>query len=169
MRRPIFLALAAALLAGLAVSAVTLARNGDRTVTRESAMASFQHVRQDRAEGHFRGLAERLGVTPRELKDAVRATARQLPMKRIKRIATGRGATAALPKLKRRAAARLGAELDKPASEVVETVRAELAERLAYGVGVGMVSDRGRDLALACFDDPASCDVPALRRELSFG
>jgi hypothetical protein len=60
----------------------------------------------------------------------------------------------------------LAAELKKQPEQVEEAVRAELVELLDTGVKLGFVTDRGRDLALGCFDRPDQCDLKALRREV---
>ena len=69
---------------------------------------------------------------------------------------------------KRELAEDLAAELGKEPAEVLVAVRAELEAKLALAVTFGAVTAKGRDLALACFDDPASCDVQALRAEVRF-
>jgi hypothetical protein len=63
----------------------------------------------------------------------------------------------------------LGAELGKSPEQVLTAVRAELVAKLDLGVAFGAVTAKGRDLALACFDAPASCDRAALRREIRMG
>jgi len=60
----------------------------------------------------------------------------------------------------------LAAELNKQPAEVEDAIRAELVELLEMGVKLGFVTDRGRDLALGCFDRPDQCDLKALRREV---
>lgn len=67
---------------------------------------------------------------------------------------------------KRELAEDLATELGKSPDEVITAVRAELAEKLDFAVGIGAVTAEGRRLALACFDEPATCDVAALRREV---
>ena len=73
-----------------------------------------------------------------------------------------------LARMKAQVLGDLAAELGKPAAEVTEAVRAELVEWLDRAVAMGFLSGRGRELALACFDRPRSCDLRALRRE-AFG
>ena len=70
---------------------------------------------------------------------------------------------------KRELAEDLAAELGKEPAEVLAAVRAELSAKLDLAVAFGAVTARGKELALACFDAPASCDVAALRREVRFG
>jgi hypothetical protein len=60
----------------------------------------------------------------------------------------------------------LAAELNKQPGEVEGALRAELVDLLETGVKLGFVTDRGRDLALGCFDRPDQCDLKALRREV---
>jgi hypothetical protein len=62
----------------------------------------------------------------------------------------------------------LAAELGggKTADEVGDAIRAELVELLAKGVTLGFITEKGRELALACWDDPNSCDRQALRAEI---
>lgn len=60
----------------------------------------------------------------------------------------------------------LAAELGKQPGEVDQAIRAELSELLDKGVALGFVSERGRDLALGCWDRPNECDQAALRAEV---
>ena len=60
----------------------------------------------------------------------------------------------------------LADELGKQPDEVGTAIRAELSELLETGVKLGFVTERGRDLALGCWDRPNECDRKALRREL---
>lgn len=60
----------------------------------------------------------------------------------------------------------LAKELKLEPAKVIEAARAELVERLGQAVGLGFVSEKGRTLALGCFDAPASCDVKALHAEV---
>jgi hypothetical protein len=105
--------------------------------------------------------AERLGVRPAELRRAVHTVLRAQRR-------AGRPAGAELGRLRDELAAALGRELGLGRAEVLRAARAELGARLLLGTGMGIVSDAGRRLALDCFDAPATCDVPALRRELRF-
>ena len=229
-RRSILIALSAALLAGLAVAGVTLAGQGDGgggDATRaERSSAPAGHTRVGPAHfrrgahgkpGHrggqrrlfgplrlaVRGFAERLDVTPKRLREAMRGVKRrQLDRAVSDGVITGaersalegcmkarraRGArcdgdrarsahrklqrklhsrTADLARAKQLFFADLAAELGKPQADVERAARAELAELLERAVDAGFVTDRGRDLALACFDTPADCDRGAVRREL---
>ncbi len=59
-------------------------------------------------------------------------------------------------------AAKLGAPVT--GATVLTGARAELDERLGQAVALGFVSAKGRTLALACLDTPATCDIKALRK-----
>lgn len=88
---------------------------------------------------------------------------------KLRRSLLGSGQATELPALKRTLSRDFAAELRKPTAEVVGAVRAELAERLEQGVALGVVTEEGRKLALGCFDEPGTCDVAALQRQLRFG
>jgi hypothetical protein len=154
----------------------------------------------------FRGLADRLGVTKAQLREATlgvkkraldravtdgtitqaerdaldacikahgkkrsgcnRATARAAHRKlhraikqRVKTDAAG---------LKTQVLEDLAAELpgNKTAAEIDAAARAELASLLDKGVMLGLVSEKGRELALGCWDKPNECDRAALRAEV---
>jgi hypothetical protein len=62
----------------------------------------------------------------------------------------------------------LAQKLGKTPDEVLTAVRAELDARLTQAVTAGWLTQKGHDLALACFDDPNSCDVRALKAEVRF-
>jgi hypothetical protein len=77
----------------------------------------------------------------------------------------------ALPKpdltaLKAELATALATKLSKTPDEVLTAVRAELDARLTQAVTAGWLTQKGHDLALACFDTPASCDLKALHAEV---
>jgi hypothetical protein len=72
-----------------------------------------------------------------------------------------------LAALKTELATSLAAKIGKTPDEVVAAVRAELDARLTQAVAAGWLTQKGHDLALACFDDPASCDLKALRAEVT--
>jgi hypothetical protein len=74
-----------------------------------------------------------------------------------------------LPALKQQLAAAVAAKLGVTPEKLLEAVRAELEQRLGQAVAMGLVSEKGRGLALQCFDDPAACDVDALRAEVRHG
>ena len=212
MRRPLLIALLAAVVAALSVSAVTLAggRDADRSDRRaakadhpeRSASAGGAHRSMHRMVRRevLRGLADRLEVTPRELREALRGVKRRSLDRAVERgtitaeqravvdtcLADRRSCDrsairpvlralhadarpAAWPERKRELAEDLAAELGREPAEVIAAVRAELSSKLDLAVTIGVVSERGRELALACFDDPASCDVAALRAEVRFG
>jgi hypothetical protein len=225
MRRSLLIATLVALLAGLSVTAVTLAggRDSDRADRADrstgsaagssaSDRATRRAARRER-RGHGRrhghamlhaqllgGLATRLEVTPAQLRAALEGVKRRSLDRAVQRgtitadqraaletcmddrrgcdRAAARPAFRALRRDARpaRLAARkqelaedLAAELGKTPEQVLTAVRAELVAKLDLAVTFGAVTAKGRDLALACFDEPASCDRRALRREVRMG
>lgn len=62
----------------------------------------------------------------------------------------------------------LAAELGggKTSAQVGEAIRAELVELLDKGVTLGFLTEKGRELALGCWDSPNQCDRKALRAEV---
>jgi len=230
MRRSLLLVTLLALLAGLTVTAVTAAGGrddrsdrapradrADRAAGSSSAFARASarfgrregRARRGHGGGHHRALramvlgdlAERLQVTPAQLREALRGVKRRSLDRAVQRgtiTAAQRDAVAACLARPRtscdRAAARpalralrrdarrgdlaarkqelaedLGTELGQPPEAALTAVRAELSAKLDLAVTFGAAGARGRELALACFDDPATCDVAALRREVRFG
>jgi hypothetical protein len=227
MRRSLLLATLVALLAGLTVTAVTVAggRDTDRPDRADRAdrpaagSSAFERTharfgRRDRRGGRGRhghghgmlhaqllgGLATRLDVTPAQLRDALKGLKRRSLDRAVARgtitaaqrqaldrcmadratcdRAAARPAFRALRRDARRGdlgarkdelAEDLAAELGKTPEQVLTAVRAELVAKLDLGVTFGAVTAKGRDLALACFDEPASCDRAALRREVRMG
>jgi len=73
-----------------------------------------------------------------------------------------------LAQLKSDAVAGLATRLGKTPEAVTTAVRAELVQRLGQAVTIGWITQKGSDLALGCFDTPASCDLKALRAEVKF-
>lgn len=71
-----------------------------------------------------------------------------------------------LAAIKQSASASLAAKLGVSQDDLLTGIRAELAARLDQAVMIGFVTERGRELALACFDAPAGCDRAELRREI---
>ncbi|WP_027007185.1 hypothetical protein [Conexibacter woesei] len=65
-------------------------------------------------------------------------------------------------------AAGLAQKLGKTPDDVIAAVRAELDARLTQAVTAGWLTQKGHDLALACFDDPSSCDIRAFKGEFRF-
>ena len=212
MRRPLILALLAAIVAALSLSAVTLAGGRDTDRSERRAAKADRSERSAPARGAhrgmhrmvrrevLRGLAGRLGVTPRELRTALRGvkgrsldravqrgtitaeqravvdtclaerrTCDRSTIRPILRALRADARPAAWPERKRELAEDLAAELDRDPADVIAAVRAELGAKLDMAVTFGVVTERGRDLVLACFDDPASCDVAALRAEVRLG
>jgi hypothetical protein len=76
-----------------------------------------------------------------------------------------------LARLKTDLATSLASKLGTSPDAVLTAARAELAQRLDQAAGIGLVTSKGKELALGCFDDPGSCDLDALRAEvkLPFG
>ncbi|HWI72205.1 MAG TPA: hypothetical protein VNT55_09630 [Baekduia sp.] len=72
-----------------------------------------------------------------------------------------------LAALKTELATSLASKIGKTPDDVLTAVRAELDARLRQAVAAGWLTQKGHDLALACFDDPASCDLKALRAEVT--
>jgi hypothetical protein len=62
----------------------------------------------------------------------------------------------------------LATKLGKTPDQILAAVRAELDARLTQAVTIGLVTQKGHDLALACFDAPATCDLTALKAEIKF-
>jgi hypothetical protein len=60
----------------------------------------------------------------------------------------------------------LADELDKQPADVESAARAELEDVLNMAVTAGFVTEKGRELALGCFDQPNQCDRAALRAEV---
>jgi hypothetical protein len=73
-----------------------------------------------------------------------------------------------LAALKTELATSLASKIGKTPEQVIAAVRAELDARLTQAVSAGWLTQKGHDLALACFDTPASCDLKALRAEVRF-
>jgi hypothetical protein len=72
-----------------------------------------------------------------------------------------------LTALKTDLATSLATKLGTTPDAVLAAVRAELDARLTQAVTAGWLTQKGHDLALACFDTPASCDLKALRAEVT--
>jgi len=211
--------LVAALLAALAVSAVSLATGGDdeEPAAERPAAASTAGLLAAAGGGGagaglpdpqalLASLAARLDVSEAELRRAVQAVSRTLPEDEVRRAAddgriteaerdlllrcaedragcdraevralaerlrgeverNGLGALG-LTGVKDRGLAALAAELGRSAGDVEAAVQAELEETLDGLVTSGLITDRARDLALACFEAPDGCDLRALEAEL---
>lgn len=69
-----------------------------------------------------------------------------------------------LAALKQQLAADVAEGLATDPATVLDAVRAELESKLKFAQVIGFVTPAQRELALGCFDDPAACDVDALRR-----
>ena len=233
MRRSIVVAVLAGALVGLAVAAgISLAGSGGSSGSSSSseqasasgAQGSFassyaakqgHRNRGGRRHGHrhglgwgpmglaFKGLADRLNVTPAKLREAAMGvkkraldravadgTITQAERDALEACFKSRGRSSGCDRAKARAAHRklhraikqrvktdaaglkaqviddLAAELGKQPSEVEAAARAELVELLDKGVKFGLVTEKGRDLALGCWDKPNECDRAALKAEV---
>jgi hypothetical protein len=152
----------------LSASTVALAHGGGSGGHRGDGGAKRHHV--VRAGGlwgtSLDGLAQRLGVSTADLQAAVKAVAAD------QRAARQADPSAPKPDLAAKKAAwidGLAAKLSKTPDEVAAAVRAELDARLTDAVSKGWLTEQGRTLALGCFDNPASCDLKALRAEVRGG
>jgi hypothetical protein len=67
---------------------------------------------------------------------------------------------------KGRIASALAADLGVSEEKLLRAARAELVLRLDQATALGVVTAKGKDLALGCFDAPAACDLEALRAEV---
>lgn len=225
MRRWIIVLAALAVACGLAVTAVTVAgagsgssdrerardgasparfggdRAGDRRRFRGGGRRGFGPFASGPARPVFRGVADKLDVTPQRLREALRGVKRRRLDRAVQEgtittaerdalaaclerrrggscdPAAARAAMAKLKAAKRmqgrdlatlkaQLLADLAAELGKPEADVATAIRASLVEALAKAVARGWLTEHGRDLAIGCFDTPASCDRKALRGEL---
>ena len=80
--------------------------------------------------------------------------------------ATARVRNGGLAGRKQRLLGDLASELGKPVGAIDSAFRAALGDSLDRAVSRGRLTPRGRELALACFDRPQSCDRQALRAQL---
>jgi hypothetical protein len=186
-RTALLISLLAVLAAGLAVAAAGLAGGGSdptrpaaaRPATPQDGPFALAAERGEaRRLGRHRGgmgrglharlitdLAERLDVDDAELRGALRTVKGRARRDGVNlRTATPAQRAA----LKQRLAADLAGELGRSTDRVVAAVRAELEEALGVMLTFGAITERGRDVALACYDAPADCDLAALRREVRF-
>jgi hypothetical protein len=234
MRRRVVIAVLVGALVGLAAAAgITLAGGGSGSSSSSDSSANSAqgslasgygakqgHRRGGRRGGRhghglffgpmrmaFRGVAERLGIEPRELREAAAGVKRRALDRAVSdgtitqderdalqacfQNRRGSGcdrakARAAHRKLHRAFKQRLrtdaaglktqvledlAAELGngKTAAQIDAAIRAELVELLDKGVSLGFITERGRELALGCWDNPNQCDRKALRAELRKG
>ena len=169
MRKTLVISLVLALAVALTATAVTVA--GDRgesskTTSAVSAKKTRHAVGPHGRHGGamrvqvLRSLADRLGVTPRELRAAIRGIDRASARAKFR--------SGDLAGLKADLAAHLAGELGTSEQAVLDAVRAELVDKLAKAVSFGVLTERGRDLALGCFDTPADCDLAAVKVEARF-
>ena len=218
VRRSLFLSLAAALLAALAVSAVSLAGGGDdqaaadRPAPAADARGLLAAANTGTGSGLpdpqaiLRSLAGRLDVGEAELRDALEAVGRRQSRAALDRAEDEGRVTGAehdvlaacaqddercdraearqvlrglhdevsredlrevdLGALKADVAGDVASELDRTPAQVTGAVRAELDAGLGGLATSGLLTERARGLALACFDDPDACDAEALEKEV---
>jgi hypothetical protein len=133
-----------------------------RATDREYGRRSRQRMARRLARIVLGSSAERLGVERSELRAAVRDIAADQRGK-------PRPDRSELTKLRDELATDLGREIGRTRGEVLKAARAELTDRLRQGTELGVVTAAGSRLALDCFDEPSSCDVGELRRELRAG
>ena len=167
MRKPLVISLILALAVALTATAVTVAGDRDDRSTTRSAVSAKKKTRHAAARQGagmharvLRSLADRLGVTPAELRAAIRGIDRADARAKFR--------SGDLAGLKADLAEQLAGELGTSAQAVLDAVRAELVARLGQAVAFGVLTERGRDLALGCFDAPADCDLAAVKAEARF-
>jgi hypothetical protein len=173
MSRRFLAVLTACCIAALGVSAVALAHGGSSEHHGAKA-PKHRAVHPKHAgplDGRFIGvaldsLAARLDVAPADLRAAIKAVAVEERAKHPGKHA--RPTPAQLATLKTELATALATKLNKTPDEILTAVRAELDTRLSQAVTAGWLTAKGHDLALACFDDPATCDLKALRAGVRF-
>jgi len=170
MSRRVLAVLAVCCIAALSVTAVAFAHGGGGKDG--SSGKSHHHQRRAHAKppadfvarGLFAAsldsLAQRLSVEPAALRTAVKAVVREQRAKKHHK------AKPDLAALKTELATSLATKLGKTPDEVLTAVRAELDARLTQAVQAGWLTQKGHDLALACFDDPNACDMKALKGEV---
>lgn len=129
----------------------------DRTLDRAVSEGTITQAQRDALEQCMKAHRQRGGKCDRR---AARRAYRKLHRSFHQKMRTDAAA------LKAQLLGDLAAELGKQPDEVGTAIRAELSELLDMGVKFGVVTDRGRDLALGCWDRPKECDRKALRREL---
>lgn len=190
----------------------------------ESFASAFASKQGNRANGHrgghghghrggglgfgpmglaFKGLADRLNVTPAKLREAAMGvkkraldravadgTITQAERDALEACFKSHGGGSGCDRAKARAANRklhraikqrvktdaaglkaqviddLAAELGKQPAEVDAAARAALVDLLDKGVTLGLLSEKGRELALGCWDKPNECDRAALKAEV---
>jgi hypothetical protein len=176
MSRRVLAVLTAVCVAALSVSAVALASSGGGSGGKRHPGAAKKHAAKKhhapagrRAIGGgllgvaLDSLAQRLDVAPADLRAAITAIAQE---QRAEKVAAAGLTPADLTALKAELAASLATKLSTTPDAVLAAVRAELDARLTQAVSAGWLTQKGHDLALACFDTPASCDLEALRGEV---
>jgi hypothetical protein len=171
MSRRLLAVLIACCAVALSVTAVALASGGGSSPDKQTAAKQHHAPAKHRAIGGgllgvaLTSLAQRLDVAPADLRAAVKTIAQE---QRAKHRGHARPTPEQLAALKTELATSLATKLDKTPDEVLTAVRAELDARLTQAVAAHWLTQKGHDLALACFDAPASCDLKALRAEVRF-
>jgi hypothetical protein len=120
------------------------------------------------ARRHATGIKKRDAARVRPIRKPPAACASEAAQSAIQKLKTA-AAKPDLVALKADVAQSLATKLGKMPDEILTAVRAELDQRLTQAVAIGLVTQKGHDLALACFDDPATCDLTALRDEVHLG
>jgi S1-C subfamily serine protease len=134
--------------------AVRAVRHTERASTRRGSRAAARVKEQV-----VRDLADRLDVEEDRMRSALASVGRDtlsLPGVRDRTTWSDR---------KREAITALARRLGRPVGEVTSAMRNELEAKLGLGVTFGVVTARGRKLALRCFDAPRTCPVGQLRDE----
>jgi hypothetical protein len=159
MSRRLLILLTVVGVAALGASAVALAHS--TSSGGDAATGSSRHhvvKAGDRGlwNAALNGVAQRLDVAPADLRAAVKAVA-----------AEQRGQKTGLAAKKTAYVNGLATKLGKTPDAVAAAVRAELDTRLTQAVATHWITEQGKTLALGCFDDPAGCDLKALRAEVT--
>ncbi|HET6508496.1 MAG TPA: hypothetical protein VFG42_17015 [Baekduia sp.] len=159
MSRRLLTVLTVVCVIALSVTAVALARSSSSS---HPSKRGTHHAAK--ARGHARGpwraaltgVARRLDVSPADLRAAITTVAAQQ---------RGQGTTDLAAK-KTAWIDGLATQLHKTPAEVTTAVRAELDAQLTQAVAKGWITAQGRTIALGCFDNPAGCDLAALRAQV---
>jgi hypothetical protein len=127
-----------------------------RALDRAVADGTISQEERDALEACFKNRAKGSGCDRAKARAAHRKLHRSLKQ-RARTDAAG---------LKAQLIGDLADELGKEPADVESAARATLSDMLDKGVAFGIVTERGRDLALACWDKPNECDRKALRAEV---
>lgn len=156
-RRLLTAALAAVCLIALSASAVALAHSSGGDGSSHPRHHAQRTAERSMWATALKGVAQRLDVAPADLRAAVKAVAREQRGQRETDLAAQK--TAWIDGL--------ATKLNKTPDAVAAAVRAELEAQLTKAVGRGWITPQGETIALACFDDPAGCDLKALRAQIT--